>query len=202
VRAILSDKWTGLRWRASTLLVYLRAWRSAVRIGEGCRFLGQPIWSVADRGSLRIGPRCTLVSDSSGTALGVSRPVILRCLAPGASIEIGADCGLSGVAICAASEIRIGARCLFGADSMIFDTDFHNHEPRGRRYAVPDWAAISKPVTIADDVFIGACAIVQKGVTIGHGAIVAAGSIVVHDVPPMTVVAGNPARVVKRLPGP
>ncbi|WP_290369083.1 DapH/DapD/GlmU-related protein [Sphingobium sp. CECT 9361] len=82
---------------------------------------------------------------------------------------------------------------------MVFDTDFHNHLPQGRRYGKPDWRAISRPVSIGDDVFIGTRAIVQKGVTIGDGAIVAAGSVVTKDVPPRSIVAGNPACMVRML---
>jgi acetyltransferase-like isoleucine patch superfamily enzyme len=52
---------------------------------------------------------------------------------------------------------------------------------------------------IKDDAWIGACTIILKGVTIGQGAIIGAGSIVLHDVPDYVVVAGNPARIVKKL---
>lgn len=169
------------------------------QIGRDLRCLGQPIVQVAKGASLSIGDSAVLVSRSSGTALGVSHPVILRCLTSEASMEIGDDCGFSGTTICAAKLVRIGNRCLFGADAMVFDTDFHNHAPEGRRYAKPDWDAISREVVIGDDVFIGARAIVCKGVTIGDGAIIAAGSVVVSDVPPKAVAGGNPARVLRML---
>lgn len=54
-------------------------------------------------------------------------------------------------------------------------------------------------VIIGNDVWIGAGAIIMNGVTIGEGAIVGAGSVVTRDVPPFTVVAGNPARIIKEL---
>ena len=56
----------------------------------------------------------------------------------------------------------------------------------------------SKPIIIQDDVWIGRRAIILKGVTIGEGAVVAAGSIVTKDVPPHTLVAGNPAKIIKK----
>ena len=63
-----------------------------------------------------------------------------------------------------------------------------------------DWSVVkTAPIHICDKVWIGFNAIILKGVTIGEGAVVGAGAVVTHDVPPWTVVAGNPARVVKKI---
>lgn len=159
----------------------------------------QPILERAEGSQIRIGARAVLCSDPAGTALGVRAPVILRTLAPGATIDIGDDTGISGGVICAAKLVQIGRRCLIGADCMIFDTDFHQRDPNNRRYAKPDWARISRPVIIGDDVFLGARATITKGVTIGNGAIVGAGAVVTRDVPAGAIVAGNPARILKFL---
>jgi acetyltransferase-like isoleucine patch superfamily enzyme len=56
-----------------------------------------------------------------------------------------------------------------------------------------------RPVAICDDAWIAAGATVLRGVTIGNGSVVAAGAVVTDDVPPFTIVAGNPARVVRTL---
>jgi acetyltransferase-like isoleucine patch superfamily enzyme len=87
---------------------------------------------------------------------------------------------------------------------MIFDTDFHPHAPvddKGipRRYANPDWPTISAPVVIGDDVFLGTRSIVTKGVTIGSGSIIAAGSVVTRSIPPGVIAAGAPAVVVREI---
>lgn len=190
-----------LRWEISSVIATARLKATGVAIGKGGRFLGQPLVTRHAESRISIGERLVATSQSRGTALGVRGPVILRTLSNSASLIIGDDAGMSGTVICAASTVRIGSRCLFGADSMVFDTDFHNHDPGGdgrppRRYSSPDWAAISAPITIGDDVFIGARAIVSKGVTIGSGSIVAAGSIVTRDVPGRVVVAGVPARII------
>jgi acetyltransferase-like isoleucine patch superfamily enzyme len=96
--------------------------------------------------------------------------------------------------LCAALSIRIGERCLIGADVVIVDTDFHALDA-ARRDA--GWTAIGcAPVEIGDDVFIGTRAIVLKGVCIGRGAVVGAGSVVTRSVPEFAVVAGNPAVMV------
>jgi len=189
------SKVDGLRWKVSTLVC--RAFlRSRLSLGAEVMFRGYPIVSGAKLGTIRIGDRVQVVSDPTATALGVRSPTILRLLAKDSVIEIGDDCGLSGTVICAARSVRLGVRCLIGADVIIFDTDFHNREPEGRRYAIPVWDKISSPVTIGDDVFIGARATIAKGVTIGNGAIIGTGSVVVSDIPKGAVAAGNPARVV------
>lgn len=54
-------------------------------------------------------------------------------------------------------------------------------------------------ITIEDDAWIGACAVILPGVTVGRGAVVGAGSVVTSDVPPLTVVAGQPAKAVRKL---
>ena len=72
-------------------------------------------------------------------------------------------------------------------------TENHGIAPSERRMLT------SRPVTLCNNVWIGAGAIVLPGVTVGENAVVGAGSVVTHDVPPDTVVAGNPARVIKSL---
>jgi acetyltransferase-like isoleucine patch superfamily enzyme len=84
---------------------------------------------------------------------------------------------------------------LFGADAMVVDTDFHPLHPEGR-WRAPLSAAGSRPVSIGDDVFVGARAVILKGVHIGNGAVIGAGAVVTRDVPAYAVVAGNPARIV------
>jgi acetyltransferase-like isoleucine patch superfamily enzyme len=194
------NKRLGLLRRVDTAIVRFMAKGMNLSLARSSRFSGLPILRPG-AGRIRIGERASVVSRADGTALGVSRPVILRCLAPGACIDIDDDAGLSGSVICAAKLVQIGKRCLMGADVTIFDTDFHPHEPHNRRYAVPDWDRISAPIIIGDDVFLGAGCLVQKGVTIGDGAIVAARSVVTKDVAPYTIVGGNPARFIRNIAG-
>lgn len=180
-------------YRVSEMAVCYRMRRVGVRLGPGTRVMGKPIVQLAVGSSIQIGPRAVLISRSSSTALGVSRPVILRTLARGARITIGADCGLSGTTMCAAVSVELGDRCLVGADVLFSDTDFHPVSPAERRYLpmpVPDE---SHAVVVGDDVFIGARSIVLKGVHIGDGAVIGAGSVVTGAVPSYAIFAGNPA---------
>jgi acetyltransferase-like isoleucine patch superfamily enzyme len=195
-----------LQWEFSSLLATFRLKRKGVRLLGGNRFLGQPIVTLAHNSQITLGERTVLTGLNSGTALGVRGPVILRTLSPGAEIVVGDDCGLSGTVICSAVSIKIGKRCLIGADCMIFDTDFHNRAPQDengvyRRYSAPSWPDISTGVMIGDDVFLGTRTIVSKGASIGDGSIIAAGSVVTGAIPPNSIAGGIPARVLGEISG-
>lgn len=189
----------GLWWRTATFFATIRLRSAGARLGRGVRFLGMP-FAAGNLSRISIGDRVTFASDPRSTALGVRGPCILRILSPEGRIAIGDDTGASGLVVCSAVSVTIGARCLLGADVMVFDTDFHNHAAENRRYSRPDWPRISRPVVIEDDVFVGTRAIVGKGAHIGRGSIIAAGSVVVGTIPPMSIAAGVPARVVGTVP--
>ena len=99
--------------------------------------------------------------------------------------------------------VRIGKGVWIGYESLI-ETGYPSLVTIGDRVVVGIRCTIlahfddSKAVTIKNDVFIGPCALILPGVTIGEGAVVTAGSVVSCSVPPMTVVQGNPARPIAR----
>ena len=116
---------------------------------------------------------------------------------PESVVEIG-DRTLLNNDVCVRSEgpgITIGRDGLFGTGVQIFDSDFHHTDRALRRSATHP----TDRVVIGDDVWVGANAMILKGVTIGDGAVVAAAAVVTRDVPARVVVAGNPARVVREL---
>lgn len=94
-----------------------------------------------------------------------------------------------------AAPIEFGAYCLVGPGVHVYAAT-HPLDPEARR--APD-GNLAKPVTVGDDVWIGGRAVINPGVSIGDGAMVAAGAVVTEDVPSRTVVQGNPAEVVKEL---
>lgn len=94
------------------------------------------------------------------------------------------------------ARIELGRRLRMGPECMFLAGDHRLPDP-GRSF--DDSGSYSAPITVQDDVFIGARVIVLRGVTIGQGAAAGAGAVVSKDVLPFTVVAGNPARVVRRL---
>lgn len=177
----------------------LRLLAEGVTLARSAKIIGTPHVQRHTGSSIVVGERVTLCSWSSWTALGVAHPIVLRTLQSRAELRIGADTGISGGAICAAVSVVIGDRCLIGADVTITDTDFHPLAPENRRYT-SDWLQIGcKPVRIGDDVFIGTRAIILKGVEIGNGAVIAAGSVVTRSVPARAVFAGNPASLLRYL---
>jgi acetyltransferase-like isoleucine patch superfamily enzyme len=117
-----------------------------------------------------------------------------------AKLEIGDRVTLGYMnVISVAKSVRIGNDCLFAGEVKILDNNSHplDFELRRRHAALePEDVA---PVVIENDVWIGTNCMVLKGVTIGQGAVIAAGAVVTKDVPAFTVAAGNPARVIKRI---
>jgi acetyltransferase-like isoleucine patch superfamily enzyme len=96
-------------------------------------------------------------------------------------------------------KIIIGRYCKIAGEVWIFDSPGHPADPIARMAGLPPPEDMVKPVVIEDNVWIGRRAIILPGVTIGEGSIVAAGAVVTKDVPPNTMVAGNPARQIREL---
>lgn len=184
------------QWLARPL-VSNRLRRAGVLLGSHLILVGSPIVQLTDAGSVRIGDRSALISRSRWTALGVSRPVILRTLLPGASITIGTGVGMSGTTVCAAKSVTIGDRVLLGADVMIADTDFHPVDELPRRYLPIPLPVEGDEIVIGPDVFIGARCVILKGSRVGAGAVIGAGSVVSGVVLPRAIVAGAPARFIR-----
>lgn len=168
---------------------------AGVEMSARVRTMGLPIVSRCDDSRIVIGDDVVLCSHSRWTALGVAHPIVLRTLRAGAVLSVGRGTGISGGSFCAAVSVRIGERCLVGADVLITDTDFHALDVARRDTGWDDIGCA--PVDIGNDVFIGARAVILKGVHIGDGAVVGAGSVVTRSVPAYAIVAGNPATIVR-----
>lgn len=131
-------------------------------------------------------------------------------------VIIGEHTYIGGGSFISRSGIEIGNNVTIAWGGTFYDHDSHSLDYMKRRRDIDDelndirngrnfianknWRDVnSKPIKICNDAWIGMNVIILKGVTVGEGAIVGAGSVVTRDVPAWTVVAGNPARVVKEL---
>ena len=155
--------------------------RIYLTVGENC-FLNAAFIFEAKTGEIRVGDRCYVGANSS---------ILCR------------------------NGVSFGSDVTIAWDVTIYDHDSHSMDWRDRaamvqlfyeRYGKPDcfdrldWSNVrSAPIVIQDRVWIGFGATILKGVTIGEGAVVAARSVVTRDVEPYTVVAGNPARSIRKL---
>jgi len=138
-----------------------------------------------------------LVSRFGENSAGINRAVVLATLERGAVIHLKKGCGLSGTVICAARQVEVGEHANIGVNCSIYDTDFHVMDKYSRRKQTSAFGAATGPVSIGTDAWIGANVMILKGVSIGDGAVVGAGSVVTHDVPADSVVAGNPATLLQ-----
>ena len=131
-------------------------------------------------------------------------------------IKIGSHTYIGNSTFISRSSIEIGNNVTIAWGCTFYDHDSHSKDYLERRKDISDelndirkgvsfiknknWDVVNtKPIKICDDAWIGMNCIILKGVTIGEGAIVGAGSVVTKDVPAWTVVAGNPSKIVKKL---
>jgi acetyltransferase-like isoleucine patch superfamily enzyme len=172
----------------------LEARLKGVSLGHGVAFVGRPLISVAKGSRLQLGNRVTINSSLRANPLGCFQPSVLRTLCPEAELVLEANAGISGCVLCAARSIHIGEGTIIGSGALVMDTDLH--QPAGQWDWACDYGTGARPIQIGRGVFIGARAIVLKGVTLGDRAVVGAGAVVTRPVPPRHFAVGNPARMI------
>lgn len=181
-----------------TLGIYLRFVARVLNLGfvyliskfylRKCNELGRIVMArkrpnIINKGRIEIGNAVSIWSNITRTRISVHR---------GGSVIIGDNNFINGAIISAVSKVIIGNNCKFGPFSMVIDSDFHeinDHNLKGK----------SSEIIIEDNVWIGAKTTILKGVRVGSGSVVAIGAVVTKDVPPNTVVAGVPAKVISKI---
>ena len=186
------------------LLGVKRRFKNKMSFGEGTNFLPQFSLRVHNNDKVIIGEDCML---------GVS----ITSEGNGAYFKFGDRVYIGKSQIICRSGIEFESNILVAWGVTFYDHDSHSLDYMSRREDITqqiedyrnnngnyvktkDWSVVkTKPIKVCKDSWIGMNAVILKGVTIGEGAIVAACSVVTKDVPAFTVVAGNPAIVVKKL---
>jgi acetyltransferase-like isoleucine patch superfamily enzyme len=139
---------------------------------------------VEGGGTIIIGDYVKIWSHLGKTQLSVGK---------GAILHIGDHTFINtGVIISVRGKVSIGKNCQIANQVIIMDNDFHGVEER-------DKPEMPQPIVIEDNVWLATRCMILKGVTIGKGAVVAAGAIVTKDVPPYTLVGGVPATVIRTI---
>lgn len=146
-----------------------------VSIGTGCQFLSPR--TMCFEGSVTIGPNSFFAADGGSISVGSMTSF-------NSNVHINASVG---------GAIRIGQQCLIGPN-VVMRTAGHRFDDS--QLPIRDQGHVVRDITIEDDVWLGAGAIVIGGVHIGKGAVIGAGAVVVKDVNVMAIAVGVPAKVI------
>ncbi|HEY6360339.1 MAG TPA: acyltransferase [Vicinamibacterales bacterium] len=116
---------------------------------------------------------------------------------PAPTLVIGDHSGIGhGCRFVVGKQIAIGRHCRIAGEVWMFDSSGHPLDAEARRAGHAASSDDVRPITVGDNVWIGARAIIHPGVTVGDHSVISAGAVVMGDVPAYAVVAGNPARAV------
>ncbi len=172
-------------------------WKEVSQVGRSAVFYPEAeLVNLRDKSALVVGDNCHIRGEILVYGAGAFKIGSHSYLGPGSRIW-------------ARESVTIGSHVLISHFVDIHDSNAHSLDWRSRREETldlfergssirPDDVS-NAPICIEDDVWIGFKSTILKGVTIGRGAVVAAGSVVLKDVAPFTLVAGNPARLVREL---
>lgn len=139
---------------------------------------------IRNKGYIKLGDQVRIWSNINKTKILVNK---------NGQLIVGTNSRLNGIHLSVSNRVEIGNNVRIAPYNIVIDSDFHRVDDHFSDEGV------NKPIIIGDNVWITMNCMIMKGVTIGEGAVVAAGSVVTKDVPPYTVVGGVPAKVIKKL---
>ena len=180
-------------------------WFTKVKYGKNLLLKGVPVIFNKAGAELIIGDNVTIKSSFLSNLVGLYSRAIIVTRAPGAYVHIGNNVGISGATIYARKGITIGDNTAIGGNVKILDNDFHPIEVETRNLLLADpnggesELIPSREIKIGKNCFIGCNAIILKGSELGDGCVVGAGAVVAGKYAANSVIAGNPARVIKDL---
>lgn len=192
------------------IITYINCLRSGLSFNSTWKLRGRPyilkrnflqrlLHPNETKSTLVIGNYFSCNNSLESNSVGIFQPCFFNIFKPGSQILIGDNVGISGSTINASKSITIGDNTIIGSGCLITDTDSHPISAEKRLCKDYYKYTSCKEIKIGKNVFVGARSIIMKGVTIGDGAVIGAGSVVTKDVPENTIVAGNPARIIKKI---
>lgn len=177
-----------------------------IEYGENLALEGVPVIFNKNGAKLRIGRNVTVKSSFLSNLVGLYSRSIIVTRAPGAVIEIGDNVGISGATIYARKGIYIGENTAIGGNCKILDNDFHPIDSDTRLKLLNDIHGgdaadliPTKEIHIGKNCFIGCNSIILKGTVLGDGCVVGAGAVVTGKFEENCVIAGNPAKLIRKL---
>lgn len=164
---------------------------------KSVKFNSHAIISINPKSNVSIGKAFYI---NSGPESGIGTTVSKITVSEGATLCVGDYTGISSTTILVNNSVVIGSNVNIGGGCFINDSNHHSTDWRDRADRKQDVKnAKSAPIVIGDYVFIGARCIINKGITIGEKSIIAAGSVVVKDIPANCIAGGNPCKVIKYI---
>lgn len=173
--------------------MFIKFWQSNVKYGQHIRtYNGSPVLKIEKGCIVTIGKQVS-IQNHLNTGWYARTTIVVR---KDGTLNIGDYTGLNSCMIYCSHSITIGKHVDIGGGTRIYDTNFHDINWEKRRAGETGKSA---PVVIGDDVFIGIGCIIGKGVNIGNRSVIAAGSVVVKDIPEDCIAGGNPCKVIKQI---
>ena len=178
-----------------------------IKYGKNLLLKGIPIIFNKEGARLTIGNNCTIKSSLLSNLMGLYSRTIIVTRAPEAEIAIGNNVGISGTTIYARKKITIGDNTCIGGNCKILDNDFHPIDWEERNKLMSDVHGgdssliPAKEIKIGKNCFIGCNSIILKGTVLGEGCVVGAGAVAAGKFEANSIIAGNPARVIRKLEG-
>ena len=169
-----------------------------IKYGKKLLLKGTPVIFNKRNAQMEFGENVTIKSSFLSNLVGLYSRTIIVTRTSEAKIKIGNNVGISGATIYARKEIEIGDNTLIGGNVKILDNDFHPLEIEARNNDIKE-KILTEPIKIGKNCFIGCNSIILKGAELGDGCIVGAGSVVTGKFEDNSVIAGNPAKVIKKL---
>lgn len=176
-----------------------------VKYGRNLILEGVPVIFNKKGAGITIGENVIIKSSFLSNLVGLYSRTIIVTRTPGAYIHIGNNVGISGATIYARKGIEIGDNTAIGGNVKILDNDFHplDVETRNKLLRLHNGGdsdlVPAREIKIGKNCFIGCNAIILKGTVLGDGCVVGAGAVVTGKFKDNMVIAGNPARVIRKL---